>query len=171
MSSAATETAATNENETSSPTTTSSDPFLYTNTNETGRKFLGQPLFNIAIIVFIFILFVIVLYLLYLHFCAARRRFRSRFFYHKDSHPLRPTDEMAATFFGGQSPPIPLVSKELNLQPAANDVASIHEEFRSIIASKLKKPPSTLETLIEPSKATPIDVEIKQEPDNDDVFR
>lgn len=178
MSSVATQTATT---EIDSSITTDSGPFLYTNTTVNG-SFLGQPLFNVAIIVFILILVVIAVYLLYLHFCTARRRLRpsvfsSKFFKHKDPRNYLarpPPDEMIGQpFFGGQQSPasFALVNKELNLQPAANDVVSMHEEFRSIIASKLKKPPSTLETLIEPNhRNSSMDVEIKPEQENDDVF-
>lgn len=160
---------------------TSSGPFLFTNTTTKNViSFLGiHSPYLLAITVFFLILIIIAVYLLYLRFCNSRRRFRSRvfsshFFRSKDqsSYLTRvPGDEMSGPFLGNQLPPIAYTNKPLNLQPAANDVSSIHEEFRSIIASKLKKPPSTLETLIESNdKAAPVDVEIKEEMENDDVF-
>lgn len=56
-------------------------------------------------------------------------------------------------------------AKEPNLEPAPNASVSSHE-LRSIIASKLKPPPSTLDRFIEHKD----DIEIKQELDNDDIF-
>ena len=162
--------------------TTNTSPLRFKNTTVPGNSFLDQALPTAAIIPFVLILFIIAAYLLYIYLCNHRRRFRTRVFSstkvfrakrHKSYTARPPVDHMSSQLFFGRQPPPPpppFVNKELNLQPATNDVASLQEEFRSIIASKLKKPPSTLETLIEP-KNDQMDVEIKeQEQENDDVF-
>ena len=141
-----------------------------------------NKLYLLILIGFVFVLSLIALYLFYLYLKSLRRRrhLKSKLSSSRNDRELQYRDPMtdsfedisdiqmkSGSFVLNDTTALP--PKELlNLQPAANDLASIHDEFRSIIASKLKPPPSTLEGL--QNKENSMDVEIKQERENDDVF-
>lgn len=142
-------------------------------------------IFLAILIGFVLVLTSIALYFFYLYFRTPRQRnqqirpppnrgykFRKENSKEKSTNSLEDFSEGSVSKSNSiilSTPPLPAtIQKEPNLQPAANDTLSIHDEYRSIIASKLKPPPSTLDRL--KSRESSGDVEIKQERDNEDVF-
>lgn len=130
-------------------------------------------IYILILCIIVLALFVIAIYFLYLYFKSSKRRFHSRFFSSTRNQMNIKEDSIRSSVEDNQmtisNQQTPYHLKEPNLQPAASEL-NVHDEFRTIIANKLKPPPSTLEGLIENRDNGPVDVEIKQELDNDDVF-
>ena len=135
-------------------------------------------LYLIIIVAFILFLIAFAIYFCCLH-CKTNDK-KSSQLVRTASYPNRNyflTKDLKGSFedinqLANQQQPSCGLTKGTNLQPASTEAVSMHDELRSIIATKLKPPPSTLEHLIEPSKDSTqsIDIEIKQEGEKDDIF-